>query len=55
MEDNFKKECTDKYKYCKWDFRNDVASSIESIVLFGFNYDLKVILLDSNEMITEYD
>lgn len=54
MEDNFKKECTDKYKYCKWDFRNDVASSIESIVLL----DLITIwrwLLDSNEMITEYD
>lgn len=33
MEDDFKKERTDKYKYNgKWDFRNDVASSIESIL-----------------------
>lgn len=31
MEDNFKKERTDKYNG-KWDFRNDVASSIESIL-----------------------
>lgn len=43
MEDDFKKECTDKYKYRKWDFRNNVASSIENVVLLDFYYDLKVI------------
>lgn len=43
MEDDFKKEYTDKYKYRKWDFRNDVASSIENVVLLDFYYDLKVI------------